>query len=139
MILLPDSKMGKTTIYLGQAANERLQRTPRIVGNRYVIVGNIETNTQATCKRHGVVSERSLILKMFAFMISVTRLLHTNQLWVRVCGIIGKLLGHSQSQNIARYAHLAADPAIEVADKISERLANSLSPIGPLQKDLKAA
>ena len=53
--------------------------------------------------------------------------------------IIGKLLGHSQSQTTARYAHLAADPAIEVADKISERLATSLNPIGPRQKDLKAA
>lgn len=53
--------------------------------------------------------------------------------------IIGKLLGHSQSQTTARYAHLAADPVIEVADKISERLANSLNPVGPHQRDLKAA
>ena len=40
--------------------------------------------------------------------------------------IIGKLLGHSQLQTTARYAHLAADPVIEVADLISERLARSL-------------
>jgi hypothetical protein len=53
--------------------------------------------------------------------------------------IIGKLLGHSQSQTSARDAHLAGDPAIEVADKNSERLANSLNPIGPRQSDLKAA
>jgi hypothetical protein len=53
--------------------------------------------------------------------------------------IIGKLPGHSQSQTTARYAHLAADPAIEVADKISEQLANSLNPIRPHQRDLKAA
>jgi integrase len=53
--------------------------------------------------------------------------------------IIGKLLGHSQSQTTARYAHLAADPAIEVADKISKRLANSLNSVGTRQKDLKAA
>jgi site-specific recombinase XerD len=32
---------------------------------------------------------------------------------------IGKLLGHSQPQTTARYAHLAATPAREVADKIS--------------------
>jgi site-specific recombinase XerD len=53
--------------------------------------------------------------------------------------IIDKLLGHSQSQTTARYAHLAADPAIEVADKISERLANSLNPISFRLKDVKAA
>jgi Phage integrase family len=37
--------------------------------------------------------------------------------------IIGKLLGHSQPQKTARYAHLAASPALEFADKISKYLA----------------
>jgi hypothetical protein len=41
MILLPGSKTGKKTVYLGQAAFEELQRTPRIASNPYVIVGNI--------------------------------------------------------------------------------------------------
>ena len=53
--------------------------------------------------------------------------------------IIGKLLGHSQHQSTARYAHLAADPAIEVADKISERLADSLNRIDHREKEMKAA
>jgi hypothetical protein len=53
--------------------------------------------------------------------------------------IIGKLLVHSQSQTTARYAHLAADPAIEVANKISERLANSLNQISFRLKNVKAA
>jgi hypothetical protein len=52
---------------------------------------------------------------------------------------IGILLSHPQSQTTARYAHLAADPSIEVADKISERLANSLNPISFPLKDVKAA
>lgn len=38
--------------------------------------------------------------------------------------IIGRLLGHSQPQTTARYAHLAAAPALKVADKISEKLAD---------------
>jgi len=33
--------------------------------------------------------------------------------------------GHSQSQTTTRYADIASDPAIEAADKIYERLANS--------------
>ena len=37
--------------------------------------------------------------------------------------IIGKLLGHSQPQKTARYAHLAASLALEVVDKIPENLA----------------
>ena len=36
--------------------------------------------------------------------------------------IIGKLLGHNQPQTTARYAHLAATPELEVADKILENL-----------------
>ena len=39
---------------------------------------------------------------------------------------IGKLLGHTQVQTTARYAHLAADPLKQAADKIAERLAGAL-------------
>lgn len=37
--------------------------------------------------------------------------------------LIGRLLCHTQTQTTARYAHLDAAPALEVADKISESLA----------------
>lgn len=40
--------------------------------------------------------------------------------------MIGKLLGHTQVQTTARYAHLASDPVKQAADKISERLAAAL-------------
>jgi integrase len=40
--------------------------------------------------------------------------------------MIGKLLGHSQVQTTARYAHLAADPTKQAATRISERLAEAL-------------
>ena len=53
--------------------------------------------------------------------------------------IIGKLLGHSHTQTTARYAHLAADPALAVADIISESLAEKLKPKGILPSDKKAA
>lgn len=38
----------------------------------------------------------------------------------------GRLLGHSQPQTTARYAYLAAAPALEVADRISESIADSI-------------
>jgi integrase len=139
MILLPDSKPGKKTIYLGQAAIEELQRTPRIVGNPYVIVGNIDgqylSDMQKPWRRIRTAAELGDV--------RIHDLRHTFASQGVAMGpglpIIGKLLGHSQSQTTARYAHLAADPAIEVADKISERLANSLNSVGTRQKDLKAA
>jgi integrase len=40
--------------------------------------------------------------------------------------MIGKLLGHTQVQTTARYAHLASDPAKQAATKISDRLALAL-------------
>jgi hypothetical protein len=40
--------------------------------------------------------------------------------------MIGKLLGHTQVQTTARYAHLAADPVKQAATKISDRLASAL-------------
>jgi integrase len=40
--------------------------------------------------------------------------------------VIGKLLGHTQIQTTARYAHLASDPMKAAANKISDRLASAL-------------
>ena len=37
--------------------------------------------------------------------------------------MIGKLLGHSQVQTTARYAHLADDPVKAAADRIATRIA----------------
>jgi hypothetical protein len=44
--------------------------------------------------------------------------------------MIGKLLGHTQVQTTARYAHLAADPVKQAATKISDSLALAL--LGPV-------
>jgi len=46
--------------------------------------------------------------------------------------MIGKLLGHTQVQTTARYAHLASDPVKQAATKISDRLALSL--LGAIDK-----
>ena len=46
--------------------------------------------------------------------------------------MIGKLLGHTQVQTTARYAHMAADPMKQAATKISDRLALAL--LGALDK-----
>ena len=40
--------------------------------------------------------------------------------------MIGKLLGHTQVQTTARYAHLAADPVKLAADAVSSQIAASL-------------
>jgi integrase len=40
--------------------------------------------------------------------------------------MIGKLLGHTQVQTTARYAHLAADPVNLAANQVSEEIASLL-------------
>ena len=42
--------------------------------------------------------------------------------------IVGKLLGHSQPQTTARYAHLDADPLLRAANLIGERIERSMNP-----------
>ena len=40
--------------------------------------------------------------------------------------MIGKLLGHTQVQTTARYAHLAADPVRDAADVVALRIKGAL-------------
>ena len=40
--------------------------------------------------------------------------------------MIGKLLGHTQVQTTARYAHLAAEPISLAADAVAQNLQQSL-------------
>lgn len=41
--------------------------------------------------------------------------------------LVGKLLGHSQSQTTQRYAHLAPDPIRDGADSVSNMIGENLS------------
>ena len=41
--------------------------------------------------------------------------------------MIGKLLGHTQVQTTARYAHLAADPVKAAVEQVSSTIASALS------------
>jgi integrase len=126
MIHLPDSKTGKKTIYLGQAAVDELERTPKIANSPYVITGHIDgqflTDMQKPWRR---IREAARLDG-----VRIHDLRHTFASQGVAMGqglpIIGKLLGHSQLQTTARYAHLAAEPVIEVADLISTRLAKNL-------------
>jgi hypothetical protein len=45
--------------------------------------------------------------------------------------MIGKLLGHTQVQTTARYAHLAADPVREAADQVSSCIASLVGECSP--------
>jgi len=126
ILRLPDSKTGKKTIYLGAAAIDEIKRIPRVVGNPYVICGNIEgrylADVQAPWER---VRKVAMIED-----VRIHDLRHTFASRAVALGqglpTIGKLLGHSQTQTTARYAHLAADHSLAAADQVSQSLVDAL-------------
>jgi integrase len=124
LAFFPDSKTGRKTLYLGSVAVKLLRSIPRRRDNPYVITGDVEgqhlTDMQKPWRRIRKLAELPDV--------RIHDLMHTFASSGVALGqglpIIGKLLGHSQPQTTARYAHLAASPALEVADKISESLAD---------------
>jgi integrase len=127
LAFLPDSKTGRKTLYLGSVAVKLLRSIPRRQDNPYVVTGDVEgqhlTDMQKPWRR----------IRKLADLpdVRIHDLRHTFASSGVALGqglpIIGKLLGHSQPQTTARYAHLAASPALEVADKISENLATFIA------------
>lgn len=126
LAFLPDSKTGRKTLYLGSVAVKLLNSIPRRTNNSYVITGDVEghhlTDMQKPWRRIRKLAELPDV--------RIHHLRHTFASSGVALGqglpIIGRLLGHTQPQTTARYAHLAATPALEVADKISQWLLNSL-------------
>lgn len=123
---LPDSKTGAKTIHLGDAAVDILEKLPRVDPNPYVIVGKFEGTHLTDLQRPW----RRIRKEAGLDNVRIHDLRHTFASGGLLVGeglpMIGKLLGHTQVQTTARYAHLANDPLKAAASKISERLAAAL-------------
>jgi integrase len=123
---LPNSKTGAKTVHLGAAAIALLRSLPRVEKNPFVIAGKNSgwylTDLQRPWRRIRSVAGLNEV--------RIHDLRHTFASGGLAVGeglsMIGKLLGHTQVQTTARYAHLAADPVKQAADKIAERLAGAL-------------
>lgn len=120
---LPDSKTGAKTVHLGRAAVELLEKAPAIVGNPWVITGTL-TGSRLNELQH---SWRRIRARTGLHDVRIHDLRHTFASTAVAAGqslpMIGKLLGHTQVQTTARYAHLAASPVKGAADAISDVLA----------------
>lgn len=123
---LPDSKTGAKTVHLGDTAVALLEALPRVQDNPYVIVGKKE-KTHLTDLQH---PWRRIRKAAGLDDVRIHDLRHTFASGGLLVGeglaMIGKLLGHTQVQTTARYAHLASDPVKQAATKISDRLALAL-------------
>ena len=121
-IHLPDSKTGAKTIPLNEPALEVLAGTKRVEGNPHVITGTAEgahlTDLQKPWRR----VRRAAGLED----VRIHDLSHAFASEAVMGGeslpMVGRILGHTQAQTTARYAHLADDPL----QRASERIASSL-------------
>ena len=123
---LPDSKTGKKVVHVGAPAVEYLHSAHPIDGNPWVITGtlpgkplsDLQPFWQRVRARAGVKDVR------------IHDLRHTFASTAVASGqglpMIGKLLGHTQVQTTARYAHLAAEPVKLAADAVAQNLRQSL-------------
>jgi integrase len=123
---LPDSKTGAKVVHLGQPAAEVLEKIERVEKNPWVIVGtkpgarltDLQPFWQRARARAGLKDVR------------IHDLRHTFASTAVAAGqglpMIGKLLGHTQVQTTARYAHLAADPVKEAVNRVASDLARAI-------------
>lgn len=126
-IRLPESKTGEKVIYLTDETIAVLNSVPKLCGNAYVVVGatfgGYLTDLQKPWRR---------IRKLAGIDdVRIHDLRHTYASQALALGqtlpLIGKLLGHTQVQTTARYAHLAADPVRRAAAEVANHVKSALN------------
>ena len=134
LLLLPDSKTGKKTIVLNAPALSLLEGLTRV--GTYVIAGDSAATSnekpRADLKRPWTSISRHAGLDG----VRLHDLRHNFAAFGARGGmglpIIGKLLGHTQPQTTARYAHLDADPLRRASDTIGATIAAAMGePVRP--------
>jgi len=124
---LADSKTGKKTVYLNTAALQVLSDLDRDPDNPHIIQGNVAGNHLIGLTRIWFRIRRRAGLEE----VRLHDLRHTYASVGAGMGlslpIIGKLLGHTQAVTTQRYAHLAANPMHEAAERIGASLGAALA------------
>lgn len=120
LLLLENSKTGRKTVVLGEAAMAVLAKLPR--AGDYVFPGGAGDAPRSDLKRPWKLIRRRAGLQG----LRIHDLRHSYASVAAGAGlglpIIGKLLGHSQPSTTQRYAHLADDPLRQASEKIAESI-----------------
>jgi len=118
-IYLPDSKTGAKKVYVGKEVFDLLAKIKRQEDNPYVITGKLSGQHLTDLQRPW----RRIRKKAKLEDLRIHDLRHSFASFGLAGGLslaeIGKLLGHSQVQTTARYAHLAETIAENAADQTS--------------------
>ncbi len=125
-ITLPDSKTGEKTVYLSDAAMDILDKVIPLEGNNYVFPGR---HGRGHLNRMGHLWER---IRKEAGITDIR--MHDLRHGFASVGVgmgeslpmVGQLLGHTQAQTTARYAHLAATPMLKAANRIADKISKNL-------------
>jgi integrase len=128
LLLLPDSKSGRKTIYLNPQALETIEGLPRV--GAYVIAGQSAGTTDEKPRADLKAPWAAISKRAGLSGVRIHDLRHTFTS-VGAGGhlglpIIGKLLGHTQSATTARYAHLDSAPMHRASQMIGAQIAEAM-------------
>jgi len=119
---LPDSKTGAKIVHFGNMACDVLKDIEKLEDNPYVITGK-KQGSRLTDLQH---PWRRIRAKAGLDGVRIHDLRHSYASGALALGeglpMIGKLLGHTQVQTTARYAHLANDPVKSAAGRVSDTI-----------------
>jgi len=144
LMFLPDSKTGRKTLYLSDAALAVLQAIPKVGGNPHIIPGGKKGAPRSDLKRPWTAIARAAGLVEECDQRPPVRLHDLRHTFASLgvgsslgLPLVGKLLGHTQARTTQRYAHLDADPLHRAANIIGVQIASALagddSQIAPAQ------
>ena len=129
-IELPDAKTGGRIVPLGPEARSVLAALPREEDNPWVIRGRLPASHITDLQRPW----RRIRARAGLEDVRIHDLRHSYASRALALGesltMIGKLLGHTQVQTTARYAHLARDSIQNAAARITGSIGGNLSPDG---------
>ena len=127
VLRLPDSKTGAKVVPIGEAVFEILKTIEKLDKNPYVITGRVEgqhlTDMQHPWRR---LRERAGLDGLRIHDLRHSFASDALQLGQDLT-MIGKLLGHTQVQTTARYAHLKTAPIRNAANTVSAAIASALT------------
>jgi integrase len=126
VLRLPDSKTGAKAVHLGWPAIVYLKATERNEDNPWVIAGTLEAKRLSDLQPFWQRVRARAGLKD----VRIHDLRHTFASTAVAAGqglpMIGKLLGHTQVQTTARYAHIATDNLKVAADAVAGTLQQAM-------------
>ena len=126
------SKTGKKAVVLSAPALDILAALPRIEGNPHVIPGETKDAAGVGQPRVDLKAPWRAITEAAGLQdLRIHDLRHSHAATGAGLGlglhIVGKLLGHSQPQTTARYAHLDADPLRRASNSIGAALSGAMN------------